>query len=123
MCVSKQGSVRGTTRYNKGSNRSRQQQRLNWFPGRTPTVIFPWFNKLRSHSGAVCCSGSDGEVITDADWESYQGRYRVRIDGRWIVVEPWAVVDTPHIDGRTVVWPYRKDGIVIIRCFMPRTMI
>ena len=82
-----------------------------------------WFNELRSHSGAVCCSGSDGEVITDADWESYQGRYRVRIDGRWIVVEPWAVVDTPNIDGRTVVWPYRKDGIVIIRCFMPGTMI
>ena len=41
----------------------------------------------------------------------------------WIVVEPWAVVDTPNIDGRTVRWPYRKDGIVIIRCFMPGTMI
>ena len=78
---------------------------------------------LAKPSDGAAQVSSDGEVITDADWESYQGRHRVRIDGRWIVVEPWAVVDTPHIDGRTVVWPYRKDGIVIIRCFMPRTMI
>lgn len=79
-----------------------------------------WFGDLHSASGVLCCSGHDGEVIEDADWESKDGHYRVRIGGNWIDVPPTAVVKGPNLYGRTMVWPYpTRMGV---RCFMPGTM-
>ena len=80
-----------------------------------------WMKGLYSGKG-VCCSGHDATVLTDSDWESRAGRYRVRIDGEWVDVPPDAVVDAPNMDGRTLVWPTRGYLGVTIRCFMPGIM-
>ncbi len=78
-----------------------------------------WFNDLRSDGGALCCSGNDGLTLSDPDWESKDGHYRVRIEGEWIVVPDHAVVTVPNIDGRAHVWPMRGMTGVSVRCFMP----
>jgi hypothetical protein len=36
-----------------------------------------WFNRLASGKG-LCCSFADGSVVSDVDWESKDGHYRVR---------------------------------------------
>jgi len=80
-----------------------------------------WFDKLQSNNG-ICCSGNDGRTVLDADWESRDGHYRVRLENEWYDVHDDAVVKVPNIDGRTVVWPIRYQGRTIIRCFMPGEM-
>ena len=82
-----------------------------------------WFMGLRSGMGP-CCSDADGNVVTDADWESRDGHYRVRIKDQWWDVPDEAVVAEPNRFGRTMVWPYyrwdpRNQLEVKIRCFMP----
>ncbi len=81
-----------------------------------------WFNALKSGKGP-CCSDADGSAISDADWESGNGHYRVRIDGAWVGVPDEAVITEPNRVGRTMVWPIR-DGVggLYIRCFMPGSM-
>jgi len=37
-----------------------------------------WFEHLASRKGP-CCSFADGYVVQDADWESSEGHYRVRV--------------------------------------------
>jgi len=86
----------------------------------------PWFDKLSSGKGP-CCSDADGSVVLDADWESKDGHYRVRIQDKWWDVPDEAVVTEPNKFGRTMVWPmyYWSLGFldrVEIRCFMPGTM-
>jgi hypothetical protein len=81
-----------------------------------------WFNRLASGKG-LCCSFADGFVISDVDWESKDGHYRVRLEGRWIDVPDDAVITEP----RTMVWPYRAvrgtdPPRTEIRCFMPGSM-
>jgi hypothetical protein len=44
-----------------------------------------WFNALKSGKGP-CCSDADGSAISDADWQSGNGHYGVRIDGEWVNV-------------------------------------
>lgn len=68
-----------------------------------------WFDSLHSGKGP-CCSDADGTAITDADWESRDGHYRVRIEGSWYDVPDDAVIREPNMDGRTIVWPYRNSG-------------
>lgn len=91
-----------------------------------------WFDTLRSKSGP-CCSDADGDVLQDADWDAVDGHYRVRLDGKWMVVPDGAVIQEPNRYGPTMVWPIRQHGfgygysvksgeIVDIRCFMPGSM-
>ena len=85
-----------------------------------------WFNRLASGKG-LCCSFADGFVVSDVDWESKDGHYRVRLEGRWIDVPDDAVITEPNRAGRTMVWPYMAVGgadspILKIRCFMPGSM-
>jgi len=80
-----------------------------------------WYESLRSGKGP-CCDGSDAKRVDDADWESKDGHYRVRIDGEWVDIPREAVVDGPNRAGRTMVWPYYKDGHPKARCFMPGSM-
>jgi hypothetical protein len=92
-----------------------------------------WFEGLRSGKGP-CCSDADGTAISDADWESSGGHYRVRvprhgyaIDGQqqeliWIDVPEEAVISEPNRVGRTMVWPIYGYLGVSIRCFMPGSM-
>ena len=81
-----------------------------------------WFEGLKSGKGP-CCSDADGTAVSDVDWESGHGHYRVRIDGEWVDVPDNAVITEPNRIGRTMVWPIR-DGVggLYIRCFMPGSM-
>jgi hypothetical protein len=86
-----------------------------------------WFNELHSSMGP-CCSNADGQVVMDADWESKDGHYRVRLDGNWIDVPDDAVVKEPNLYGRTLVWPnqssYWGTGVkTSVRCFLPGVMM
>jgi hypothetical protein len=85
-----------------------------------------WFDSLKSEKGP-CCSDADGSAVTDADWESKGGKYRVRLEGQWWDVPDDAVITEPNRAGRTMVWPiyYRSLGSMVrvdIRCFMPGSM-
>ena len=90
--------------------------------------LHDWFEHLASRKG-LCCSFADGYVVQDADWESKDGRYRVRVprtpdseSGVWVEVPDEAVITEPNKAGRTMVWPsYTYQG-VSIRCFMPGSM-
>jgi hypothetical protein len=80
-----------------------------------------WFDGLRS--GKVpCCSDADGTAVSDVDWESKDGHYRVRLDGEWIDVPDEAVITEPNRAGRAMVWPIRSYMGITIRCFMPGSM-
>jgi hypothetical protein len=80
-----------------------------------------WFDSLKSGKGP-CCSDADGTAVSDVDWESANGHYRVRLDGEWIDVPDEAVITEPNRVGRTMVWPLRGYLGVSIRCFMPGSM-
>ena len=68
-----------------------------------------WFNRLTSGKG-VCCSFADGSVVSDVDWESKGGHYRVRLEDNWIDVPDDALITEPNRVGRTMVWPLRGVG-------------
>jgi hypothetical protein len=80
-----------------------------------------WFNKLASGRG-LCCSLTDGVTVADPDWESRDGRYRVRLYGEWIDVPDDALITEPNRAGRTMVWPMLFNGEISVRCFMPGSM-
>jgi hypothetical protein len=80
-----------------------------------------WFDSLRSGKGQ-CCSDADGSAVSDVDWESRDGHYRVRIEDEWVDVPEEAVITEPNRVGRTMVWPIRGYGGLTIRCFMPGSM-
>jgi hypothetical protein len=81
-----------------------------------------WFDHLASGRG-LCCSFADGESVADPDWESKEGHFRVRLENIWIDVPDDAVITEPNRAGRTMVWPLRYDGKILVRCFMPGSMI
>ena len=81
----------------------------------------PWFDSLRSGKGP-CCSDADGSVVSDVDWESKEGHYRVRLEGQWIDVPDDAVITEPNRAGRTMVWPVKGAVGISIRCFLPGSM-
>ena len=80
----------------------------------------PWFDQLASGKG-LCCSFADGVSVQDVDWDTTNdGRYRVRLNGQWLVVPDAAVVTEPNRFGPAVVWPYQDmNGATQIRCFIP----
>jgi hypothetical protein len=90
--------------------------------------LHAWFDQLASGRG-LCCSFADGFSISDVDWDSQDGHYRVRLDGEWTDVPDDAVVTEPNRFGPAVVWPigqpgaYARDSTrfnaIQIRCFMP----
>jgi hypothetical protein len=81
----------------------------------------PWFDTLKSSKG-LCCSDADGFAVSDPDWESRDGHYRVRLEGEWIPVPDDAVITEPNRAGRTMVWPVKSSLGTSIRCFMPGSM-
>jgi len=54
-----------------------------------------WFEGLKSGKGP-CCSDADGTAVSDVDWQSGNGHYRVRLDGEWIDVPDEAVITEPN---------------------------
>jgi len=80
-----------------------------------------WFDKLASGKG-LCCSFADGVSVEDVDWDTEGANYRVRLNGKWVVVPDTAVVGEPNKFGPAVVWPYQDmEGATQIRCFLPGT--
>jgi hypothetical protein len=53
-----------------------------------------WFDHLASRKG-LCCSFADGMALSDVDWESREGHYRVRLDNAWIDVPDDAAITEP----------------------------
>jgi len=94
------------------------------FANSTPEMK-AWFESLKNGKGFLCCSDADGTAVSDVDWESKDGHYRVRLGGRWIDVPDDALVTVPNRAGRTMVWPMPmiEGDTIKIRCFMPGTMI
>ena len=85
----------------------------------TDTPLRQWFDQLASARG-LCCSFADGVSIQDVDWDTRDGRYRVRLHGQWFVVPDAALVKEPNRYGPAVVWPYLDaNGATQIRCFLP----
>ena len=54
-----------------------------------------WFDRLASRNG-LCCAFADGVGVQDVDWDIQEGRYRVRVQGQWLVVPDAAVVTEPN---------------------------
>jgi hypothetical protein len=81
--------------------------------------LHAWFDQLASGKG-LCCSFADGVKVEDVDWDTRDGRYRVRLQGEWIIVPEAALVIEPNRFGPAVVWPYLDvEGTTQIRCFLP----
>jgi hypothetical protein len=87
----------------------------------TNSPLHGWFEQLASKKGQ-CCSDADGMSLSDVDWVSQDGHYRVQIRGEWVDVPDDAVITEPNRAGRTMVWPTWLDGHPQVRCFMPGTM-
>ena len=85
------------------------------------SALKPWFDALKSSKG-LCCSDADGFAVSDPDWDSQYGHYRVHLDGQWIVVPDDAVITEPNRAGRTMVWPIKGTLGTSIRCFLPGSM-
>jgi hypothetical protein len=100
--------------------------------------LHDWYEHLASRIGR-CCSDADGHALEEADWETKNGHYRVRVPKApgskemvWIEVPDAAVISEPNRSARTMVWPVydnvqgfsddEGDPIVSIRCFMPGSM-
>ena len=68
----------------------------------------------------LAASVADGQSVEDVDWDTKDGKYRVRLDGQWIEVPPDALVTVPNKFGLAVVWLYKDyEGRTQIRCFIP----
>jgi hypothetical protein len=93
---------------------------LGQYAGTSPELK-SWFDSLRSGKGP-CCSDADGSAVSDVDWESRSGHYRVRLDGVWFDVPDEAVLTGPNRVGRTMVWPLVGTAGTTIRCFLPGSM-
>jgi hypothetical protein len=99
-----------------------------------------WYAGLVNHAGNRCCDGTEAKHVADVDWQSAcsfevkdgqtarKCRYQVFIANRWWDVPDAAVIDSPNLDGRPLVWPtyYWIDGnpehglsSVSIQCFLP----
>ena len=87
--------------------------------------LHDWFEHLATGKG-LCCSFADGYVMADADWETKDGHYRVRVpkavnsnEMTRVDVPNDVVIKEPNKAGRTMVWPlYGYEGVTV-RCFMP----
>ena len=67
-----------------------------------------WFDQLASGKG-LCCSFADGVSVQDVDWDTQDGRYRVRLHGEWILV--------PEVGGRDRAEPLRPGrGVALHDC-------
>lgn len=78
-----------------------------------------WVKSLHSPRGAWCCDLADGHTVLDADWQSKDGHYQVRLEGGWVDVPEDAVIGEPNKIGQTIVWMYRVNGEPVVTCFLP----
>jgi len=86
--------------------------------------IKAWVEKLTDQAGVNCCSTADGVRPREVEWDISKNYYRVKVDGKWLVVPDSAVVRGPNRLGHAVVWLYYEFEIdehtyAYVRCFLP----
>jgi hypothetical protein len=82
-----------------------------------------WYMSLKSKGGMPCCDGSDSKSVAADDWKSDNGHYTVLIGGVWMPVPDNAVVESPNLAGRALIWQRESQfGGMVILCFMPGSM-
>jgi len=87
----------------------------------------PWFHSLQSKDGLYCCAQADGHPLDESEWDVKGDKYRVFIQGEWIVVPDDAVISGPNKFGKAIVWlrdhadlaSGEINTITRIRCFIP----
>ena len=80
----------------------------------------PWFQSLQSQDGLYCCARADGLPLDDGEWDIKDNKYRVFIQGEWIVVPNDAVISGPNKFGKAIVWLQDyTDFASGIWCFIP----
>ena len=92
--------------------------------GPTSPEVKAWANSLDNTLGEGCCSTADGWKPEEVEYDMKDNKYRVKIDGEWYDVPPFAVIRQPNRFGFPVVWYYKTwlNGIrpsILIRCFIP----
>lgn len=80
-----------------------------------------WVEGLKSKAAPYgCCAINEG-IPNPATW-SADGKYHVKIEGKWYDVPDDALITVPNKLGYAVVWYFKEDGKIMIRCFMPGTL-
>ena len=92
--------------------------------GPTSPELKAWANSLDNTLGEACCATADGWKPEEVEYDMKDNNYRVKIEGEWHVVPPYAVIKRPNKFGFPVVWYYKTwlNGIkpsILIRCFIP----
>jgi hypothetical protein len=82
-----------------------------------------WIEELRDRTGQSCCDTADGHPA-DYEWDFDSKGYRVRIEGKWYVVPPEAVISEPNKLGYATVWYWWSWDLAgkkthHVRCFLP----
>jgi hypothetical protein len=82
-----------------------------------PADIRAWFRNVLAPNGLPCCDISDGHRT---DYDMRNGAYWVPVDGKWMIVPERAVIrGARNPVGQAVVWYVRRQGSVVISCFVP----
>ena len=83
----------------------------------------PWFESLQNKVGLYCCARADGHALDDGEWDIKDNKYRVFVQGEWIVVPDDALILGPNKFGKAIVWfrnyPSRVTPDTHIQCFIP----
>ena len=78
-----------------------------------------WVEALKNQNGVACCATADGWTPQAVQWDTDTRGYRVMVEGKWVAVDPEAVIYGPNKLGHAEVWYYHVDGLPKIRCFLP----
>jgi hypothetical protein len=89
----------------------------------TDRAIKNWVESLKDKNGRSCCETADG-YPAEYEWDVVGKGYKVRIEGKWHLVPPDAVLEEPNRLGYATVWywwSWEIDGSKAfhIRCFLP----
>lgn len=79
-----------------------------------------WMKGLFSKSKTWCCDGNDNDAIDE--WETKDGRYRVKFRGEWFNVPESAIIDGPNEAGDALLWMNKGFSGFSVRCFMPGSL-
>jgi hypothetical protein len=82
-----------------------------------------WIERLTDQGGTSCCL--TGDAVGPVEWEISANHYRVKINGRWIIVPNNTVIKGHNRLGYAVVWLYHVWSLetdvemTYVRCFLP----
>lgn len=83
--------------------------------------IKEWFNGLRNGTNHPCCDEADGKILEqdEVEYDSQGTQYRVKIKGKWYVIDDLHLLKGPNLIGRAVVWYVMSGDHAYIFCFIP----